>query len=418
MRILVYPNSLNVGGSINAVELAAAVRDRGHDVIMFARPGPLLAAVRQSGLEYVPLDPNLRRPSPGVAAQVTKLVRQRGIDVVHTYEWPAAVEACGGPWLRLRRPAVCTVYSALVAPFIPRSLPLIVGARETRDRAVDAGHSRVVIIEPPVDTVHNAPGHDPGPFRAEFGFGPKPLLAVVGRLAREAKLEGLLAACDAVGRLAVSGREVQLAVVGDGPVRPEVEAAAAAANARAGRRVVTLTGQLADPRPAYAAADVVLGMGGSALRAMAFGKPLIVQGEHGFWRLLTPESAPSFLYQGWYGLGSDTEGCRAGAPRLEAILRGLLDDPASWSGLGAYGRSLVVSRFSLTQAAATAENVYAAAMRARPAAARVAADAALAWTGAIRHQARRKWRRRRGKPVPTDDFNAIAADPQCWRGLR
>ena len=100
-------------------------------------------------------------------------------------------------------------------------------------------------------------------------------------------------------------------IVGDGAARAEVEEAAAAANARAGRRVVVLAGQLGDPRPAYAAADVVLGMGGSALRGMAFGKPLMVQGEGGFWELLTPESAPMFLRQGWYGIGSTATGAAA-----------------------------------------------------------------------------------------------------------
>ena len=50
----------------------------------------------------------------------------------------------------------------------------------------------------------------------------------------------------------------------------------------AGRQVVLLTGEIADPRPAYAAADVVVGQGGSALRGMAFGKPLVVVGEGRF----------------------------------------------------------------------------------------------------------------------------------------
>ena len=54
-----------------------------------------------------------------------------------------------------------------------------------------------------------------------------------------------------------------------------------------GRQVVLLTGEIADPRSAYAAADVVVGQGGSALRGMAFGKPLIVVGEEGFSELLT-----------------------------------------------------------------------------------------------------------------------------------
>ena len=74
------------------------------------------------------------------------------------------------------------------------------------------------------------------------------------------------------------------------------------ANRGEDRRVVVLTGQLADPRPAYSAADVILGMGSSALRGMAFGKPLVVQGERGFWELLTPDSASVFLRDGWYGV--------------------------------------------------------------------------------------------------------------------
>ena len=197
-----------------------------------------------------------------------------------------------------------------VASFMPRTLPLIVGSEEIAERAAAAGHASVTLIEPPVDVQANAPGYDPGPFRTELGLGAGPLLVVVCRLAHELKLEGLLAACDAVGNLAAADVKVQLAVVGDGPARREVEAAAAAANAHAGRRVVILTGELYDPRPAYASADVVLGMGGSALRGMAFGKPLVVQGERGFWELATAESAPMFLRQGWYGLGSKPTGAQ------------------------------------------------------------------------------------------------------------
>ncbi len=411
MRLIVYPNSLRIGGSLNAVEIAAAIRDRGHEVTVLGQPGPLAATVRGLGLGYVPLDPCAqRRPSWRAAGQLTRLARQRRIDVVHGYEWPPILEACAGPRLRLRVPAVGTIYSALVAPFLPGKMPLIVGTHETGHEAAAAGHSQVTIIEPPVDIRANRPGYDPGPFRQELGFDAGPLLVAVCRLAHQGKLEGLLAACDAVGRLAASGVRVRLAVVGDGPARAAVEEAAAAANSLARDRVVALTGELYDPRPAYAAADVVLGMGGSALRGMAFGKPLVVQGERGFWRLLTPESAPLFLRQGWYGLGPAADGRPAGALRLEAILRNLLADTAAWGRLGKYGRELVVGRFSLEHSAAVAEEVYARAMDAscRPSASRAAADAAMAWTGGLSHQTRRRWRRRLGKPVPLDDFNAIA----------
>jgi phosphatidylinositol alpha-mannosyltransferase len=410
--VLVYPHSMGIGGSqLNAIEIAAAIRDLGHHVAVVSRTGVLVEAVRRLGLCHIPLDPRARRlPSPRAAAHLTLLARCHGMDVVHGYEWPPTVETFAGPRLRLGLPVVSTVMSMAVAPFLPHTVPLIVGTEDIRRRAVEAGHESVTLIEPPVDVGANTPEFDPGPFRTRLGLeAAVPLLAIVGRLVAELKLEGLLSACDAVGNMAGSGLKLQLAVVGDGPARPIVEQAVAAANARAGRRVVTLVGQLKDPRPAYAAADVILGMGGSALRGLAFGKPLIVQGERGFWELLTPDSAPKFLRQGWYGLGTDEDGRAAGSVRLEMILRGLLDDPALRGRLGGYGRVLVSKRFSLKRAAAIQEELYVAAVESsnRQPGLQLAADAARVSVGLLRYKAARKWQRWRGI-VATDDFNVAA----------
>jgi glycosyltransferase involved in cell wall biosynthesis len=410
VKVLVYPHLMEIGGSqLNAVETAAAVRDRGHDVSVISRPGPLVETVRRLGLSHIPLDPrSRRRPSPRAAAQLTQLVREHKFDVVHGYEWPPGVDAFIGPRLRLGAPVVCTVYSATVAPFLPRVIPLIVSTDDIRRRAAEAGHTSVTLLEPPVDVRANSPEHDPGSFRKDHGLDPAvPLVAAVSRLLPELKLEGLLAACDAVGELASSGVQVQLAVVGGGLARPMVEEAAAAANARAGRQVVVLTGELQDPRPAYAAADVLLGMGSSALRAMAFGKPLVVQGERGFWELLTPESAPAFLRQGWYGIGSEADGRSAGAARLQKILRELLDDRADWARLGAYGRTLVVERCSLDRAAAVCEELYLSAIKTptRTSAIQLTQETTRAAIGLLQYKANRRWQRWRGT-ASIEDFNA------------
>jgi hypothetical protein len=168
-----------------------------------------------------------------------------------------------------------------------------------------------------------------------------------------------------------------------------------------------------DPRPAYAAADVVLGMGGSALRGMAFGKPLVVQGvSGGYWELATPESAPAFLNHGWGGLGPEGDGRPEGTARLMGILPALLADPATRARLGEYGRTLVVQRYSLDHAAARQEEVYASAVRttAHPSAIRLAADATRTGTGAFWHKARRRWQRRRGTVV-SEDFNVVSEPP-------
>jgi glycosyltransferase involved in cell wall biosynthesis len=237
-------------------------------------------------------------------------------------------------------------------------------------------------------------------FRRQHAVQPdEVLVAMICRLVPELKLEGLLAACDAVGELAAAGHKVRLVLVGDGRSREEIAERAAKANALAGRTVVQLAGEVADPRPAYAAADVIVGQGGSALRGMAFGKPLVVVGEQGFSSLLTPESAPLFLRQGWYGLGG------SGVAGLRSSLERLLDSPEQRASLGEFARKLVVDRFALRRAAQIQEDVYFNAFHSRPAIATVAAEVARSGGGVLASKVRTKYQRWRGT-VATDDANA------------
>jgi glycosyltransferase involved in cell wall biosynthesis len=401
MRVLVYPHAMEIGGSqLNAVQLAGAVRDRGHEVIVLSEPGPLVDRVRAMDLEHVEIPLNRRRPSPEVLAKLIGVVRSSRIDVVHGYEWPPVVEAFFGPGLRLRTPVVGTVMSMSVVPFFPRTVPLVVGTEAIRQAAQAAGHHHVTLLEPPVDTDSDNPDVDGREFRRQHGIPQdEVLVAMVCRLVPELKLEGLLAACDAVGDLAAAGHRVQLVLVGDGRSRGEIEERAAKANAQAGRTVVRLTGEVADPRPAYAAADVIVGQGGSALRGMAFGKPLVVVGEQGFSSLLTSESAPLFLRQGWYGLGGD------GVPQLRSSLERLVGSPGQRSVLGTFARELVVDRFALRRAAGIQEDEYLKAFRARPAIPSVAVEAVRSGGGVVATKVRTKYQRWRGTAA-TDDANA------------
>ncbi len=406
MKIVVYPHHLGIGGSQrNAIELAAAVADRGHEVIMFGEPGELCGLIDNLGLPFVASPPPGPRPSPRVMAALCRLVRDEAVDIVHGYEWPPAVEAAYGPGLRLGTATCATVMSMAVAPFLPPQMPLVVGTELIRDTTRGTRPGPVDLIEPPVDTRANAPdavdADAIATLRAAAGLREGDLhVVVICRLAAALKLEGLLTAIDVVGGLA---RElpVRLVVVGDGPERAAVEARAAAANAKAGleRPAVVLTGAMLDPRPAYALADVMLGMGGSALHALAFAKPLVVQGEGGFWELLTPETTGYFLRHGWYGIGDG----KGGAARLEAALRPLLADPARRATLAEYGRDLVVGRFALTRAAATQEELYQRALlQATP---RKLAGLSRSAAGLARYKISRRYQRMRGTAL-ADDFNA------------
>jgi glycosyltransferase involved in cell wall biosynthesis len=349
MKIVMYPHTLEIGGAqLNAIELGAQLQRDGHEVVLYSKTGQLAGLAEGRGLEFVASPRPHQRPDLRVAAALKRLVSSRGMEVVHGWEWPPILEA----EIANRGTDAVTfgsVMSMSAAPFIPKDLPLTVGTRQIEAAERAFGRSRLFLLEPPVDTVANAPGLELGQagFRARMGVAEDDVLVVIiGRLVRALKLEGLLAATRVIGELS-ERYPVKLVIVGDGDARDDVREAAEAANARAGRQVVVMAGQMDDPRPAYAAADIALGTGGSALRSLAFGTPLIVQGELGFWKLLEPATVDDFHWAGWYGVGDSGDD---GPRRLRDALLPLLTDPSRRRELGAFGRS-VANEYSLTRTA-------------------------------------------------------------------
>ncbi|GAA1788847.1 glycosyltransferase family 4 protein [Agromyces lapidis] len=402
MRIVICPHSLELGGSQrNAIDLATAFVRRGHDVTVFGPDGELVEVLEARGIPFVEAPRPRIRPSYAVMDALCELVDHSFADLVHAFEWPPITEAVYGPYARRRIPVVGTVMSMSVAPFIPDRLPLTVGTRHLLE--TESGvRRRLHLLEPPIDTAHDRP-RDVREARASLSIPDGELvLVIVARLVRELKLEGILSAIAAVG---VLGRErpVRLVVAGDGPESEEVTAAAAAQNDRLGRRAVVLLGNVPDPRQVYAAADVVLGMGGSALRGMAFAKPVVVQGELGFWRTLTPESVDGFLVDGWYGRGEGDDGVGA----LLGELGPLLASAATRRELGEFSRSVVERHYSLDAAADRMEELYVDAIVRGPEIARW--RLLRPYLAVTAYDLDRKVRRRFGAGVARDDFNARPA---------
>lgn len=365
LRVMVCPHELAVGGSqINAIDLAAALRDRGHEVEIFAPVGPLVERIQLLSVPFVRAPARRRGFDMRTARAMSAEIRRFRPDVVHAFEsYPTVASSL----VALLRPhtLVVTVMSMSVPDYIPQLVPLTAGTGE-----LVAGASRragpTVLLEPPIDVDADAP-RDPAAARATLGVEAEELaVAVVGRLSSEhQKARGIVAAiADLLA--APPPRRVVLLIAGAGDEEESVRRAAARSAGTTLR--VVLLGHVPDPRTVYDAADIVFGMGGSALRAMAHAKPLIVQGRDGFWDLLTPESLPRFFATGFFGAGE------SGGPGFGALVAALADDAPRRAVLGSFGRDVVMERYAITRAATQLEAIYRAGMEAVPTRRSVVAD--------------------------------------------
>jgi glycosyltransferase involved in cell wall biosynthesis len=356
MKILVFSNPFSVVGGcqVNAIELNAELRDvYGHDVVLFAAPGPMVKVAMERGLRFIPA-PEIRNfPTLTMARALSNVIRHERPDLIQAWQYPQTVDAFYAGHLFLGIPMLAIdMHSECVARFSPKSPITTYGTPEFVDRARAIGRNHAELLLPPVDVRLNAPGAvDPRQIREQCGIGPNDILLVtVSRLSANLKYESLRRTIHAVREL---GRElpVRLVLVGDGDARSRVEGLADDANAALGRRAVSLTGELLDPRPAYAAADIVIGMGGSALRGAAFGKPVIIVGERGFSAPLNQRTAQSFYYHGIYGIGDGS----ASNARLTSDILSLIQEKDNLLSLGAFSRQFVTTHFSLEAVSARLE---------------------------------------------------------------
>lgn len=351
LRIVLHLPQLTVGGlQVVVADLAAELVRRGHHVTVVALPGPIMQRLVSDGVEVVV--PRTSRPDgidPVRIASLRRTVR-RGADVVHAFDTKATVESLYATL------GTSTALSATsMSPFVPWYLPAVPLTVPTPGlvRIVGASHDAPVHHFPPtVDLVEEGVDTDRSLLR-ERGLADVPTLVVVSRLASEFKVGGLLLAMHAAAELRREGHQLQLLVVGDGPARPQLEAHAERVNAEVGAGTVVMLGELSEPGPAYAAADIVLGVGGALLRGMARGKPAVCLGRAGYAVAVDAESAPGLCDRMFYGVGDGGDGV---GDAVEAI-RPLLVDPAARRRAGQFARALVEEEFGLRRHAVLFERM-------------------------------------------------------------
>jgi phosphatidylinositol alpha-1,6-mannosyltransferase len=286
-----------------ARELEAAVEQTGADVLLFATPWPLVSLGRRIGLPTA--------------------VCTHGAELIMPARIPGARAALARD---LREADV--VYS--VSGNTGRYVRKLVGDDGPPVRLLRAG-------APLERFTPDADGHA---VRARYDLDGHPVVVCVGRLVRRKGQDVLVKAWPRV-REAIP--DARLLLVGDGPLRDDLAAAAA----RQPDGAVTLTGRVPwDELPAHhAAADVFAhpnrdrwlgleseGFGVIFLEAQSVGRP-VVAGDSG--------GAPEALLPGRTGLLVDG----SSVDDVASVIIELLSDPARCRQMGAAGRRFVEEQF-------------------------------------------------------------------------
>jgi len=350
------------GGPVDhAVDVAAALADRGHESHLIGPAGPYAARLDGTGARFHPVAMTHRADLAGARRLGTVLAGLRP-DVLHLQDRRAGL--VGRIWAGRRGvPAVYTLHGVpdSLADLVPGNVAVVERRRGDRlayltaerqlartprslvvtpsaavtcyaRREVGIAHQRVVTVPNGVEGRwwrHERPARVAG----------EPLVVWAGVMAPVKRVESLVRAVAAVPGL-------RLRLVGDGPRRAAIEAVAAEVGL--GPRL-EITGFLADPLPAMADADLfALPSAAEAcpialLQAMALGLPVVAARVGGVPELVRDDVDGVLVDDG---------------PSLTAALRTLAAESQRRSELGGAARARVRERYTVDACADRLLAVY------------------------------------------------------------
>ncbi|WP_018545031.1 glycosyltransferase [Streptomyces sp. LaPpAH-108] len=373
-RVLHLAQPVDGGVARVVLDLVRAQLASGLRVAVGCPDGELAEKARELGAEVREWSA-VRAPGPGLRGEVRRLGRliaEARPDLVHAHSAKAGLAARLA--LRGRVPTVFQphAWSFEAADGITGALArrwerfgarwadrVVCVSEAERGRGLRAGvRAAYAVIPNGVDPVRFCPA-PAGPARAALpGLdaadpgadpGTAPLAVCVGRLCRQKGQDVLLRAWERV-RAEVPG--ARLALVGDGPDRAALRAAAGPG--------VLFAGAVRDVRPWYRAADLVVlpsrweGMALAPLEALACGRPVVLADVDGARESLPPASAGLCLVP------------PEDPAALAAAVAGLLTDAPLRAEFGEAGRRHVLSTHDVRYTAERIAGLYRELLGARP----------------------------------------------------
>ena len=347
LRVLLTTPNLGVGGAERVVvELANGLQARGDTVAVAAAPGPLEAGL-DDAVERIVL-PETARSFAATAAVAPRLARELRAfrpDAIHTQNVKSTVVA--GTAARLaspvgRRAKVIATFHGVTPGEVRTGARLLRLADEVVSVSSDLAQAldgagfppaRSVVIENAVPAPPPLSAERSQALTRELSLEGAQVVCAVGRLVAQKAHDRFVAAAALVARQEPGARFL---ILGEGALRAGLEAQIEQLGL-GGR--VTLAGVRDDAREVIALADLVVfssdweGLSLVALEALAAGTPVVA----------TDVAGMRDLLGGGAGALAESLTPEALADQILALLR----DPVRRATMGARGRELIESRFSL-----------------------------------------------------------------------
>lgn len=370
MRILLRLHRATIGGSQRSFhQLARLLTDHGHHVEFCGDGGEWLRDGKFAGFVYhrIPYHPfSLRAVSS--ARRIYSLLRRGEFDVVQVNgaylgletALPAALAATpvivtlpGG-----RLPLLPTAPFHHVACFSRELEDALNRQRSDRERRVWMVGNRIdcAEIRERGEDGNDAPSGwlEDGPSRF--------LLSMTTRM--DPGKERAVAHClQAARHLRGTRGDFRFLLIGGGPHLERYRRQAAELNREAGEDYLHFAGPLENPFPVVRRADVVLGVGLSALEGGVFDKPCLIVGENGYAGTLAAGQTDALEYYNYSGRNAKQP---VPPEDLSRELNRILEDGELRSNLGRFAREFVISHQALASARPLYEELYRCAAEGRP----------------------------------------------------
>ncbi len=357
---------LDLGGAPNtAITLAKGMKERGHEVVFFTRPGGIYEQrLRDLGIPVVPAPyhrfiPHLHHLNLRSYRAMVRAIDEHSIDLIHSFHYNHYYLALFAAAAR----NIPVVYSAVwfirgrVYPRYRGRVSFV--AEEFLDDArsiLGDDPMEMTVIPNRIDLEMFNPGVDPSGVARKYGLpeGEGCRVVFMSRV-DPLKRKSLLYAIEAVRQVSLSGRKVDLVIAGDGVSFGEISARADEVNAELGRKAVTLTGAVVETPGLLSWSDIVIGIGRCAWEGMATGRPVLVVGENGLAGVVEPGKVDELKYSNFAGRNLKSE---VAPDLLAAEIVRMIDDADLRGRLSEFSRRYVMDNYDYRMGAERFEELY------------------------------------------------------------